>query len=136
MAAGFALLATNPAAPLFGLAILVFGVGFTLAHSTLQTRTTEVSPTTRGTAVSLFAGLGNVGAALGTLAAGALIDGVGFGATFAVVAAGLAALAATGPPALRSHRASHSPPAAAEGPRLSPASPSRWFRRVGERPSP
>ena len=78
MAGGFALLATTPGVALFGLAVLVFGVGFTLAHSTLQARTTEVSPATRGTAVSLFAGLANVGAALGTFVAAAIIDGFGF----------------------------------------------------------
>jgi predicted MFS family arabinose efflux permease len=100
MAGGFALLATSPDAVLFGLAVLVFGVGFTLAHSTLQARTTEVSPATRGTAVSLFAGLANVGAALGTFVAGALIDGFGFGAAFAAAALGLLALAAVAPAAL------------------------------------
>jgi predicted MFS family arabinose efflux permease len=101
MAAGFGLLATTPGAVLFGLAVLIFGVGFTLAHSTLQTRTTEVSPATRGTAVSLFAGLGNVGAALGTFAAGAVIDGFGFGPAFAAVGLGLLLLAAIGPAALQ-----------------------------------
>jgi predicted MFS family arabinose efflux permease len=100
MAAGFALMATSPGAVLFGLAVLGFGIGFTLAHSTLQARTTEVSPATRGTAVSLFAGLANVGAALGTFVAGALIDGFGFGAAFAVAALGLLALAAVAPAAL------------------------------------
>lgn len=101
MAAGFALLATTPGAVLFGLAVLVFGVGFTLAHSTLQARTTEVSPATRGTAVSLFAGMANVGAALGTFAAGAIIDGFGFSATFAAATIGLLVLAALAPRTLQ-----------------------------------
>jgi len=100
MAVGFALLATTPGAALFGVAVLVFGVGFTLAHSTLQARTTEVSPAARGTAVSLFAGLANVGAAAGTFAAAALIDALGFGAAFAAAALGLLVLAAVAPAAL------------------------------------
>ena len=104
MAAGFALLATSPGAVLFGVAVLTFGVGFTLAHSTLQARTTEVSPATRGTAVSLFAGLANICAALGTSAAGALIDESGFGATFAAATVGLVVLAAVGPWALQARR--------------------------------
>jgi len=123
MAAGFALLSTAPGAGVFGLAVLVFGVGFTLAHSTLQARTTEVSPATRGTAVSLFAGLANVGAALGTFLAGWMIDELGFGATFAATAVALLVLAAVAPSALR--------------PRVSCVKSSRrWFRRTSERPSP
>jgi YNFM family putative membrane transporter len=100
MSAGFALLATGPGPELFGLAVFIFGVGFTLAHSTLQARTTEVSPATRGVAVSLFAGLANVGSALGTFAAGAIIDASGFGAAFVVATVGLLALAIGGPAAL------------------------------------
>jgi predicted MFS family arabinose efflux permease len=94
MAVGFGLLASDPAVALFGIAVLVVGVGFTLAHSTLQARTTEVSPAARGTAVSLFAGLANLSAAIGTFVAGAMIDGLGFGATFAAATVGLLTLAA------------------------------------------
>ncbi|MBS1676295.1 MAG: MFS transporter [Actinobacteria bacterium] len=115
MAAGFGLLALTPGAVLFGLAVLVFGVGFTLAHSTLQARTTEVSPATRGTAVSLFAGLANVGAALGTFAAGALIDGFGFGPTFAAATVALLLLATVAPNALRGRRRIVRPAAVPDG---------------------
>lgn len=94
MAASFALLATTPAAPLFGLSVLGLGLGFTFAHSALQTRTTEVSPQTRGTAVSLFAGIANVGAAAGTFAAGAAVDAFGYSPLFATAAGGLVLLAA------------------------------------------
>lgn len=104
MAACFALLATTPEVVLFGIAILLFGVGFTLAHSTLQARTTEVSPETRGTAVSLFAGLANVAGALGTLAAGAAIDASGFAVTFAGATLWLLVLAVAAPSALRHRR--------------------------------
>jgi predicted MFS family arabinose efflux permease len=100
MAAGFALLAASPGPVLFGLAVLIFGIGFTLAHSTLQTRTTEVSPATRGTAVSLFAGLANLSAALGTFVAGAIIDEYGFAAMFSAACLGLLVLAAVAPRAL------------------------------------
>jgi predicted MFS family arabinose efflux permease len=109
MAAGFALLATSPGPELFGLAVFVFGVGFTLAHSTLQARTTEVSPRARGIAVSLFAGLANVGSALGTFATGAIIDQSGFGAAFAVTTVGLLVLAKVGPAALQRQRAADRP---------------------------
>lgn len=113
MAAGFALLATSPGPELFGLAVFVFGVGFTLAHSTLQARTTEVSPATRGIAVSLFAGLANVGSALGTFAAGAIIDRSGFGAAFAVATFGLLLLATVGPTAIQGRPAAEPPEATA-----------------------
>lgn len=104
MAAGFALLATSPGPALFGLAVFVFGVGFTLAHSTLQARATEVSPATRGIAVSLFAGLANVGSALGTFVTGAIIDQSGFGAAFTITTVGLLVLAKVGPAAVQRHR--------------------------------
>jgi predicted MFS family arabinose efflux permease len=104
MAACFALLAMTPGVVLFGVAVLLFGVGFTLAHSTLQARTTEVSPDTRGTAVSLFAGLANVAGALGTLVAGALIDASGFALTFAAATVWMLVLAVVAPFALRHRR--------------------------------
>ncbi len=93
VAAGFALLATTPGPMLFGVAVFVLGLGLTFAHSTLQTRATEVSPDTRGAAVSLFAGIGNVGAALGTFAAGAVVDGLGYGALFGTAAVGILVVA-------------------------------------------
>lgn len=94
MATGFVVLATAPPVVLFGAAVLVLGVGFTLAHSALQTRATEVSPRARGTAVSLFAGLSNVGAAIGTFAAGAVVDGPGYATVFTIAAGGMLLLAA------------------------------------------
>lgn len=82
---GLALLALVPEPALFGLAVFLLGLGMTLAHSTLQTRATEVSPLARGTAVALFAGLANVGAALGTFAGAAAVDLVGYSALYAGV---------------------------------------------------
>lgn len=96
VAAGFAVLATTPQAALFGVAVFFLGLGLTFAHSTLQTRATEVSPRARGTAVSVFAGSANVGAAVGTLAAGAFVDWMGYGTMFAAAAGGMVLVAAAG----------------------------------------
>jgi predicted MFS family arabinose efflux permease len=83
---GLGLLALVPGPVLFGLAVFLLGLGMTLAHSTLQTRATEVNPVARGTAVALFAGLANVGAALGTFAGGAALDWFGYRTLYAGVA--------------------------------------------------
>jgi predicted MFS family arabinose efflux permease len=90
---GVVLLALIPSPALFGLAVFLIGLGMTLAHSTLQTRATEVDPLARGTAVALFAGLANVGAALGTFAAGAVVDSVGYEALFLGVAVAMVGFA-------------------------------------------
>jgi predicted MFS family arabinose efflux permease len=86
---GLALLALVPGPALFGLAVFLLGLGMTLAHSTLQTRATEVNPVARGTAVALFAGLANVGAALGTFVGGAVLDWFGYSVLFVGVAAAM-----------------------------------------------
>ncbi len=49
---------------------LVIGFGFFMMHNTLQTFATEVAPTARGAAVSLFAGFFFVGHALGPILVG------------------------------------------------------------------
>jgi predicted MFS family arabinose efflux permease len=91
----FALLATLPGPWLFGAAVFLLGLSMTFAHSTLQTRATEVSPTGRGTAVSLFAAAANLGAALGTFASGGIVDSFGFTTLFAAAALGMFAFAMT-----------------------------------------
>jgi predicted MFS family arabinose efflux permease len=91
---GLVVLATIPGPALFGLAVFLLGLGMTLAHSTLQTRATEVDPLARGTSVALFAGLANVGAALGTLAGGFVVDQTGYGALYAGVAVAMLGFAA------------------------------------------
>jgi hypothetical protein len=46
--------------------MLISGAGFVIAHSTIQTRATELVPTLRGTAVALFAFSLFLGGGLGT----------------------------------------------------------------------
>jgi predicted MFS family arabinose efflux permease len=93
-ALGFVLLATAPGLVLFGLAVFLLGLGMTVAHSTLQTRATEVDPAARGTAAALFAGFANVGSALGTFAGGAMVDGLGYGLLFGTVSVAMLGFAA------------------------------------------
>jgi predicted MFS family arabinose efflux permease len=60
------------------------GAGFTLCHSTLQTRATETFARGRGTALSLFAFSLLSGSALGTVCIGYAADAFGYTATFGV----------------------------------------------------
>ncbi|HEV7266204.1 MAG TPA: MFS transporter [Falsiroseomonas sp.] len=92
-AAALAGLALAPQAWLAAGICLVFGLGFYMIHSTIQTRVTEVAPMARGSAVALHACSFFLGQSLGPVvmaAARAVLGPVG--ALFAV-AAGLFALA-------------------------------------------
>lgn len=71
----------RPTFVFFPLAMLLSGAGFVIAHSTLQTRATELVPTMRGTAVALFAFALFLGGGLGTYVAGLAIEHGGFPAT-------------------------------------------------------
>ncbi len=73
---------------LFGPLALVFGLAFNLLHGTLQTKATELAPTARATAVSLFAFSLFLGQGAGAALLGTIVDSGGYGPTFAV--AGLA----------------------------------------------
>lgn len=70
-----------------GVACALIGTGFSLCHSTIQTRATEAFPGGRGTSLALFAFSLFLGSALGSVGFGALLEHVGYGATFG--AAGL-----------------------------------------------
>ncbi|GAA5232441.1 MFS transporter [Verticiella sediminum] len=59
-------------------AAFVLGFGTYLFHNTLQTHATQMAPSVRGSAVSVFAFCLFVGQALGVLLAGSLIDSLGF----------------------------------------------------------
>ena len=61
------------------------GAGFTLCHSTLQTRATEAFPHGRGRALALFAFSLFSGSALGTVCIGYASDLWGYGPTFIAV---------------------------------------------------
>lgn len=67
---------------------LLIGLGFYMLHSTLQTQATELSPESRGTAVSLFAFSLFLGQGIGTALLGQVVDG--FGYVFCFIASGVA----------------------------------------------
>jgi predicted MFS family arabinose efflux permease len=91
----------RPMPVFFPLAMLISGAGFVIAHSTLQTRATELAPTLRGTAVALFAFSLFLGGGLGTYLAGLAIDSLGYLATLVGTAAALALFTAASWPLLR-----------------------------------
>lgn len=66
---------------------VLIGVGFSMCHSTLQTRATEAFARARGTALSLFAFALFSGSALGTMCVGYASEAFGYGATFASLGA-------------------------------------------------
>lgn len=106
MAIGYALAALQPAWLWFPLAMLGSGVGFAIAHSTLQTRATELAPEQRGTAIAIFAFALSVGGGAGTAVAGLAIERLGFFATLLGTAAALAIFAAGAGVLLRARPAS------------------------------
>lgn len=101
MALSYVLAALSPTLVYFPPAMLLSGAGFALAHSTLQTRATELAPAQRGTAIALFAFALLLGSGLGTFVAGQAIERVGFTPTLLGTAAALALFAAIAGPLLR-----------------------------------
>lgn len=96
LAAAYLVLGLRPVLLFFPLGMLLSGSGFVIAHSTLQTRATELAPQHRGTAVALFAFSLFIGGGLGTLLAGQAIEQLGYAATLAGTAAACAAFALLG----------------------------------------
>jgi predicted MFS family arabinose efflux permease len=88
MASAYLLSALAPSVLWVAGGVAALGTGFSLCHSTLQARATEVFPEGRGRSLSLFAFSLFVGGGLGTFAMGALSERIGYGASFA--AAGVA----------------------------------------------
>ncbi len=91
----------RPTFVFFPLAMLLSGAGFVIAHSTLQTRATELVPTLRGTAVALFAFALFLGGGLGTYLAGLAIEYAGFPLTLYGTASALALFTLLSWPLLR-----------------------------------
>ena len=84
-------------APHWGLVVpacLLGGLGFYSLHGVMQTHATQMAPSVRGTAVSLFACAMFIGIAAGVGVAGKVVDQTGYLPVFLCVGAGLAALAA------------------------------------------
>jgi len=101
MASAYLLAALQPALVWFPPAMLLSGAGFALAHSTLQTRATELVPEQRGTTIALFAFAFMLGGGLGTAAAGQAIARLGFSTTLLGTAALLATFTVAAGPLLR-----------------------------------
>jgi predicted MFS family arabinose efflux permease len=101
MALSYLLVALQPFWLFFPLGMFAGGAGFVIAHSTLQTRATELVPELRGTAVALFAFSLFLGGGLGTSLAGLTIDRFGYVAALLGTAALLALFTAVSGPALR-----------------------------------
>jgi predicted MFS family arabinose efflux permease len=95
----------QPMPVFFPLAMLLSGAGFAIAHSTLQTRATELVPSLRGTAVALFAFSLFLGGGLGTFFAGLAIEHWGYGPALSCTALALAGFTAVSVPLMRAGRA-------------------------------
>ena len=78
-------------------AVIALGAGFALCHTTLQTRATELSTTSRGTAISLFAFALFLGSGVGTAALGAVLDHSGFDGVLLLSGLALALVAVLAP---------------------------------------
>jgi predicted MFS family arabinose efflux permease len=73
--------------------IILIGLGFYMMHSTLQTQATELSPESRGTAVSLFAFNLFLGQGIGAMVLGRIVDNAGYIPCFIVCGIAVAGLA-------------------------------------------
>jgi predicted MFS family arabinose efflux permease len=63
---------------------VVAGFGFSMVHNTVQANATQMAPTARGTATSMFALLLFMGQSSGVLLAAALVGWLGSGWTIAL----------------------------------------------------
>jgi len=89
---GYGALAITPWLWLAPLAVTVGGLGFYMVHNTLQTEATQLAPTARGLAMSMFAMTIFTGQAVGVALAGAALDRWGGAVVFLVAATGLLAV--------------------------------------------
>jgi predicted MFS family arabinose efflux permease len=85
MACAHLLSAVAPQWPWVVMSCVLMGLGFSMCHSTLQTRATEAFARARGTALSLFAFSLFSGGALGTVCVGYASEALGYGVAFAVL---------------------------------------------------
>jgi predicted MFS family arabinose efflux permease len=75
--------------PVFAIGMFALGLGFVGLHTTLQLRGTEISPSARGKAFSLFAFNLFTGIAVGTAVLGRLVDAGQYEGMYAIVGSGL-----------------------------------------------
>lgn len=93
LAAVFATLAATPHWQWALPACFAGGLGFYMLHNTLQTHATQMAPTVRGTAVSLFSCALFFGQSIGVVAAAWIVDHVSTRAVFVAAAVALPVLA-------------------------------------------
>ena len=75
--------------PVFGVSMVLLGLGFVGLHTTLQLRGTEISPAARGKAFSLFAFNLFCGISIGTAVFGRLVDAGHYDMMFTLAGLGL-----------------------------------------------
>lgn len=92
LAAGYLWLALAPTAWSSVPGIGLIGVGFYMLHNTLQVNATQMAPSARGSAVSLFALCLFTGQSAGVWMAGKVVDAYGTVPVFVAVSLGLALL--------------------------------------------
>jgi MFS transporter, YNFM family, putative membrane transport protein len=91
------------------------GVGFYMFHNTLQTRSTEMAPQSRGTALALHAFSMFMGQAIGVALCGLSIRFANYGWTFVLAGCGLVLLGRAFSARVRHHNARHRSGHAASG---------------------
>jgi predicted MFS family arabinose efflux permease len=90
---GFVSVGVMPTWHWFVPAVIVLGMGYYTMHGTLQTKATELAPTARGAAISLFAFFFFLGQATGPQLLGSILKSRGYGGAFVVAGLGLFATA-------------------------------------------
>jgi predicted MFS family arabinose efflux permease len=88
----YLLLPLLPAWQAFFPLLIAAGIGFYMFHNTIQTRSTEMAPHARGTALALHAFCLFFGQAIGVAIVGRGIVGIGYGWCFALAGVALAVL--------------------------------------------
>lgn len=94
MAGSYLLSAVAPSIGWVAFACALLGTGFSLCHSTLQTRATEAFPAGRGRSLALFAFSLFVGGGSGTFVMGWLTELIGYERSFVLAGVGFIAFAA------------------------------------------
>lgn len=89
---GLLLMVVPPRIPFFLLAMFALGAGFTLMHTTFQTRATELAPTARATGIAVFAFSLFLGGSLGSFVIAQSFDRAGFNPTLIGIAVATAML--------------------------------------------
>jgi predicted MFS family arabinose efflux permease len=103
----YLLLPLLPAWQAFFPLLIAAGIGFYMFHNTIQTRSTEMAPHARGTALALHAFCMFFGQAIGVAVIGRGIVGIGYTWSFVLAGAALALLGRAFSRRIAAHRVSH-----------------------------